>query len=296
MSCGKLQQAGGELGELEAPQQAQAALQLALAALDERGRLFEIEQGRRAVSADIFADTAYAVLHAAVKAAECAAAKLPPKCGCQQYIARRRRYCTLRAQTGEKFCSQHAADAESAARLLTGGHGSTVALSHTQPAGGRVKTNIGRRMKSMTDPLARPTPLAAPPAWCALLEPATGPVLVDVGCAKGRFVQALAASSESRHPRAQTAAAACARLLTPDEAGGDGDGGEHWRFVGVEIFRQLAEAAQEWAAARTERSAAFVCANAGLNEGAELARVCEGLDVRCLCLQFPDPWGALLKL
>lgn len=325
-----------------------AELEAGLAELAKRTSEFEAEYDRNVTSADIQADATWASLFARVKRIEHELAAAPPAGGCQHFIPRRRRYCAARARMGELYCSQHAADAASAAKLLSGGSATTVVLGRrhackeassahstagerydilsdasvtarvTHTGSGR-KTNIGRRMKAMTDPLNRPEPLAAEqlPQWAQLLAP--GPVLVDVGCAKGRFVQALAASvecaqsaeanrgSEVHEPvHAVRGAAACARLLdsesgrlTQPQAGMDGgEGGDYreaaaWRFVGIEIFAPLAEAAQQWAAGRAGvRNAAFVCAHAGLHGGAELLRVCAQLDVRVLCVQFPDPWGA----
>lgn len=275
-----------------------------LAELEARRLCFEAEHSRDLASADIQADATWSALFARVKAMEKEAARPPAAGGCEHFIARRRRYCTARAQMGEPFCSQHAADATSAARLLSGGSATTVVLGRrggeaeagaapgehgSTRAPTRRKTNLGRRMKAMSDPLCRQGPASQPPCWEDLLDAPVGPVLVDVGCAKGRFVQALAASSEAHQPRAVSGSAACSWLLSGARDGPD------WRFVGLELFAPLAEAAQRWAYAREERNAAFAGANAALDGGAELLRVCAGLDVRVVCVQFPDPWGAHVR-
>ena len=109
-----------------------------------------------------------------------------------------------------------------------------------------LKTNIHRRMKKMTNPLAEkhraPTP---PPDWSAVFSDPDRPTVVDVGCAKGRFLQRAATSDAERFERDAS------RLL-----GGEGGTAEPpFNFLGLEIYEPIVLDALRWTEARyRERS------------------------------------------
>ena len=71
-------------------------------------------------------------------------------------------------------------------------------------ADNRRKTNIHRRMKKMTNPMAAPhrVPVEAPD-WPTVFKDPTLPTLIDVGCAKGRFLQRAATVDREVSKRAR---------------------------------------------------------------------------------------------
>lgn len=182
----------------------------------------------------IAADPQWEALYQRLKRAELALAERRRKPGgCARYIARRRRYCASRAADGIPggFCSLHApelGDNPSAPRHEDYEENSSILRENANRRSGREdataddddagtggqqrqrtssrKTNIHRRMKKMTNPMAAPfqVPVRAP-NWQEVFADVTLPTLVDVGCAKGRFLQRAATSDaalfEARHGR-----------------------------------------------------------------------------------------------
>jgi tRNA (guanine-N7-)-methyltransferase len=184
----------------------------------------------------IAADPQWEHLYQRLKRAEMRLARLHRKPGgCAHYIARRRRYCASRAGDGlGGLCSLHAPELGSNPSAPKQHQ-----LQHQQHAGGREvgaadarnglggpdgtiqngavqqqqqqqtssrKTNIHRRMKKMTNPMAAPFRVPVPaPDWSAVFADCTLPMLIDVGCAKGRFLQRSATTDadlfEARHGR-----------------------------------------------------------------------------------------------
>ncbi|KAJ1475702.1 putative methyltransferase-domain-containing protein [Baffinella frigidus] len=184
--------------------------------------------------------------------------------GCKFFIRRRRRYCTSMAQVGnpDGLCSEHA---EETARVtpsfpeLPGG--SEVATS-------KHKKNMGRTPKHMLNPFRCPGQTAAP-AWSAVYSDLSKPLLLDVGCARGRWVRDLAAGTTVR--------------LELD--------GQTFNFCGNELYAPLVEAANAAndaaadAAPAAEKNLHFVSANAMTS-----LRSLELPNLHTVCIQFPDPW------
>ena len=136
----------------------------------------------------------------------------------------------------------------------------------------RKKTNMNRRMKKMTNPLAaqfREAKTLDDAYWRTVFADATRPLLVDVGTAKGGFVKALAGER----------ADACSRAKS----------GIEYNLLGVEIYEPLVEAANAWTAANKmslKRDAHFVSCNVNVSLSALNLP-----NVRAVCVQFPDPWS-----
>ena len=99
------------------------------------------------------------------------------------------------------------------------------------------------------------------PDWAALYAQPARPLLLDIGCARGRFLQELA-------------------LRRP----------ESYNYCGVEIFAPIVVAANEWVAAQQDppvRHLHFIAANINCPKQQLMFP-----NVRLIALQFPDPWHA----
>ena len=106
-------------------------------------------------------------------------------------------------------------------------------------------------------------PLPPPASWG--FADATKPLIVDVGCAAGRFSLLMASQSE---------------LALPDLV--------DVNHLGLEIKPKLVERANTWAQAK-QLAGRVQYLQASAN--ASLAGLCKGYPgpVRCVCVQFPDP-------
>ena len=236
-----------------------AALEAELTALSSQ---FIAAHSRRPTQDDIAADAAWSAAYTAKRALERAAATQLPG-GCSVYIPRRRRFCTHAAADGlAGLCSEHFA-AEDAAPL-------PLPARVEAPDGAVVsKRNLKRRMKRMSNPRAAPRPAFAADAaaaaawtWSDVFADPSLPLLLDIGCAKGRFLAALA--------RSEAFAASH---------------GPH-NFLGVELFAPLVRAANAARDAAQLRNLHYLAGAAeavlpALPPGARPARV---------AVQFPDPW------
>ena len=235
--------------------------------LAEAAAAFIATHGRRPLIEDIDADPQWSALFTEKKTGEREAAGEPPPGGCTVYIVRRRRFCSHAAADGlGGLCSEHyshtvAGEATTSAPPLLP---SRVQEGEGQARpGGSKKTNLRRRMKRMTNPLAhqfRTSSAAAPTLDSLFADPAL-PLLLDVGCAKGRWLGALASDAVFQKQF-----------------------GAH-NFAGLEIFEPLVTAANAWRDAAGLRNLAFL--------GGAAASVLPLLNVPTLCrvcVQFPDPW------
>ena len=235
-----------------------AALEAELTALSSR---FIAAHSRRPTQDDIAADAAWSAAYSAKRALERAAATQLPG-GCSVYIPRRRRFCTHAAADGlGGLCSEHFAAADAAPLPLP-------ARVEAPDDAVVSKRNLKRRMKRMSNPRAAPRPACAADAaaaawtWSDVFADPSLPLLLDIGCAKGRFLAALArseafAASHGRH-----------------------------NFLGVELFAPLVRAANAARDAAQLRNLHYLAGAAesvlpSLPAGARPARV---------TVQFPDPW------
>lgn len=127
---------------------------------------------------------------------------------CAHYVTRKRRFCTGRASVGN-LCSVHANAIADVERALV----ATEVASQTCSASGANKTNIARTPKRMANPLSIQF-LTPPPAphWQSVFADIGRPLLLDVGCARGRWLQQLARARPE------------------------------WNFCGIEIYAPLVRA------------------------------------------------------
>ena len=246
---------------------------------------------------------------------------------CKVYIPRRRRYCFLRAADNcDNMCTNHyeisiskcstAIDHQSTAPVASNPSQQTRSIDSNSKW--ILKSNIGRRMKKMTNPLARQFVTRPPhdraPPWDQVFEDPSLPVLLDigvvlrsistslrwsfffltslVGCAKGRFLHKLATSEPFRSAF-----------------------GPH-NFVGLEVFEPLVLAANLAAERLPHRNLHYLHGSANVcdfvklfqytpaddlvgndseppsssSSSSQQKRPLRSLTVSRVCVQFPDPW------
>ena len=248
--------------------------------------------GRKLSAADIEADEAWHALYERRKALEREAAAPCRVGGCSFWIARRRRFCSNAAADGlGGLCSEHAAKAaaavaaaaaaaagadEAAAAAAAEAAAPAVLLHVLRPSApavllphlvdgtahaGSLKRNLKNRLRRLTNPQSYRETVEAPD-WASVFADPSLPTLLDLGCAKGRFLCALSGD-----------ATFAARY------------GAH-NFVGVEIFAPLVTAANAWRDTTGRRNLHFISANA---TAASLSAL-RVPNLRRVAIQFPDPW------
>ena len=271
--------------------------------LKRRDDAYEATTGIKSSREIIARDPEWEEMYQQLKRAEMALAESTRKPGgCARYIPRRRRFCASRAADGcDGFCSLHAPslgdrqisapgrehrerpiDAPAPASGEDGGDGPSPSGANAA-ADNRRKTNIHRRMKKMTNPMAAPhrVPVEAPD-WPTVFKDPTLPTFIDVGCAKGRFLQ---------------------RAATVDREVFEAAHGRH-NLLGLEIYPPIVEDANLWT--RTHDVNGELTGDG--TEGAEGAGAIGNLDfvacnanvslagmrvpnVRMVSVLFPDPWS-----
>jgi tRNA (guanine-N7-)-methyltransferase len=116
------------------------------------------------------------------------------------------------------------------------------------------------RVREHVNPLAKRYQAIAPlPQWSAVFADRSRPLHIDIGCAKGRFLQQMAP-------------------LQPD-----------WNWLGLEIREPLVLAANEWRDAKELTNLHFLFCNANNTLRPLLASLPAGI-VQRVSIQFPDPW------
>jgi len=268
-----------------------------------RRQIFESPEGRR--------------LFQQARELEKALAGPAPPGNCQHYLWRKRRWCRRQAAQGASFCSAHAsAAAEEEPEWCRFGQDTSeerkldaaprkrkaqeLALrqgpseSYVHP-----KRNLRRRLKRMSNPFAaqhrRDGPIDV--NWADIYSDLSLPLLLDIGCAKGRFLQRLAKQEGES-------------ALPPHN------------YLGIELFGPLGKAQRTDAPCLARRSrrvvgcvATLVCtveealswrdeflpcpSNLHYVSGNAL-QLLGGLKSRLpnlqkVCIQFPDPWGGKHK-
>jgi tRNA (guanine-N7-)-methyltransferase len=285
-----------EKGALPQQQEEAAELAACTAAHEAWIKSFAASKGRRPARQDIVADAAAGANWARMRALTIAVAPPPVVGQCRHFVWRKRRFCASRAGEAAEgsdgsFCSVHAPKAlaqlreeslrgqrqhaEAAAAAAKGGDsdagcapgqlgaGSVETVGGAAPprrAGRRtrgIKTNLDRAPKRMANPLSRQYQTPAPtPPWANIYSNSERSLFLDIGCARGRFLQQMA----RKYPRA-------------------------FNYCGVEIFAPLVAAANSWTSEHGLDNLHFLAANINVS----LRSLCFPR-VGVVCLQFPDPW------
>lgn len=243
-------------------------------------RDYEASTSKKPKIEQVLADPRAARLYHKSRELEKAAAAPPAEGGCTFYIHRRRRYCTKRrADLVTLFCCDHqdgtpvavssttiarsSSSAVRAPRVAAAAPPSGAAAAGASPSYANPKRNLKRRMKRMTNPMAKQHSVAPPaPDFASIYRDLSLPLLLDVGCAKGRFLQRLAAGEGSLPPH---------------------------NLLGIEIFAPLVEEANAWRDVHQPGNLHYIAGSASTilqSFGRELP------NLRRVCIQFPDPWGA----
>lgn len=256
---------------------------------------FEAREGFSPKRPEIFKDAGAHRLFIEARKLEKEAAGAPQPGACNYFVWRKKRYCSKRAAgEGERFCSAHQAipherldgtrpGSDPAAAGAGGGGGGSAGGGGVGPGGKRGrgageppettgedatkrrKTNLARRLKRMTNPLSRHhrERAVAVPDWSKVYRDTDAPLLMDVGCARGRFVRRLA----------------------------QGEGAlEGYNYLGIELYEPIVEQALAW------RDAHIPCPGnlhyiAGPADRA-LAKLGPTLpNLQVVTIQFSDPWG-----
>jgi len=258
---------------------------------------YELKHGAKSCRAIIASDPRWEAAYRRLKASEASvAAEARVAGGCAKYIPRRRRYCASRAADGcDGYCSLHApalGDVPVAAAAATATDDDDDDDGGASSSSRRRKTNIHRRMKKMTNPMAAPhrapTP---PPVWSAVFADATLPSLVDVGCAKGKFLRRAATTDADLLERRRgkhnllgleiyepLVAEANAWTRTARRGGGGGGGGDDGRGGG--------DASTSAAATAAVDNLHFIACNANVS-----LRGLRVPNLSVVTILFPDPWS-----
>ena len=256
---------------------------------------FEATQGRPPKIADIEADALARQYYNDARELEMSIAPPPAEDGCQYYIPRRRRFCTRRRADGhDQFCTEHARVTETTSNIsidnscLAAVPTPQQAESTDSPENDAAfrfhkKTNITRRMKRMTNPLAQQHAVTDTQALADEISNAftdtSLPVFLDIGCARGGFLQKLALhQSANSNPHMK----------------------DQYNFLGIEIFAPLVERANKW---RDENEATRGILHCVAGTAQSILKVFKSdvsdenitnlppLKVEVVCIQFPDPWS-----
>ena len=217
-----------------------------------RDDAFERERGEKSSRAHIAADAEWEALYQSLKRAEKALAEASRVSGqCAQYIARRRRFCASRAADGcDGYCSLHAvglgkalsrpAAGTTARNAADASERTAAAADASESVALRKKTNVHRRMKKLTNPMAlHHRTAASSPVWSDVYDDLDRPLLIDVGCAKGRFLMRAATIDAERFE---------ASLSTFGETRP-----KRHNLLGLEIYAPIVEEALRWTATNALR-------------------------------------------
>ena len=206
--------------------------------------------------------------------------------GCKHYVKRRRRYCASLAAAGcDGFCSLHSPSGLGPdSYRCSRGHGADdtdsppagivpVLVSNAAAASGGRKKNIKRRMKSMTNPDSVQVPVP-PPEWGDIFGDESLPLFMDVGCAKGRFLQRLATAE-------------CQRF--------EADYKKH-NLLGIEIYEPLVKMANRWTksaeATRADKLPVDNLFFLACNANTSFPHWPKPLsNLKAVTILFPDPWS-----
>jgi tRNA (guanine-N7-)-methyltransferase len=118
----------------------------------------------------------------------------------------------------------------------------------------------------MANPFARQhNEVPAPIRLAEVFENPLLPLYVDIGCARGKLLQAMALEEAAKGER-------------------------RWNYLGMELRPQLVEEANQWRDDHNLRNLHFVTGSANTVLRPLFAEVEPSL-VQRVCIQFPDPWA-----
>jgi tRNA (guanine-N7-)-methyltransferase len=250
-------------------------------ALAERSRAFEAKNARRYSDYDVAADASWAdqiaryrALRMEVHRQEAIDAGITQglKGGCQFFITRRRRFCSNMAAVGstDSLCHEHSAGQFDSQIAKPKSYSEDIfpkgwlepGREQETPKGGK---KVGHRMHYMVNPFSMPE---ARPAedWQNVFGDLTKPLLLDVGCAKGRWLGHMAAETSVRLELA----------------------GKTYNYCGVEIYGPLVEQANLRISADPKRNLHnlhYVHANIKSS-----LKSLQFPNLHTVCFQFCDPW------
>jgi len=194
--------------------------------------------------------------------------------GCQFFIARRQRFCSNMVSSGslDTFCHQHSAFNNGIAHnqekaLMPCGDDEIGHASNEPAVRSKRKHNMTRPPKHMLNPFKLREGIAEQP-WSEVFSDLSRPLLLDIGCAKGRWIEEMAAENPVK--------------LVKD--------GKPFNYCGVELYGPLMDIANAQLKSRIEREGCqknlhYVSGN--INNSLQSMKI---PNLHTVCIQFPDPW------
>ena len=207
----------------------------------------------------------------------------PKDGGCQFFIVRKQRYCSNMASVSNSdgLCIHHQTTQQAGLDGTLRNCGSIENHDEEMSAcqlevqqqdlclvKGKRKRNMSRCPKHMLNPFKCPSAVPSP-IWGEIYSDPSRPLLLDIGCAKGRWIEQLASE--------------CAVRLELD--------GRPFNYCGVELYGPLVEMANaSISSSRQEgflkhRNLHYIAANINTS----LASL-KFPSLHTVCIQFPDPW------
>ncbi|KAJ3233716.1 hypothetical protein HDU81_002038 [Chytriomyces hyalinus] len=178
---------------------------------------------------------------------------------CKHFQRRQARFCTKKRTAGDDMCGLHRPSS-----LSSVSSAAAIQRSEAIPSTGR-KTNIQKRMKRMLNPFKiTETPAEKLPDWPTIYADTTLPLMLDIGCAKGRYIGALRQSHRESHCKSWKSS--------------------RWNFCGVEIFAPIVEAANQ----QIEPMSDIHYVHANINRDFERLNL---PNLQRVSFLFPDPWS-----
>ncbi|KAJ3361979.1 hypothetical protein HDU91_003659 [Kappamyces sp. JEL0680] len=152
---------------------------------------------------------------------------------------------------------------------VAAGHRETVAP--VVPTAGK-KSNLKRRLKRMLNPfLVQDVSPELLPNWEQVFDDVSRPLCLDIGCAKGGYIERLRTSVNDV-------------AADPDDAWK----GQRWNFCGVELYAPLVAAALQLEASRNRAAKDLHYVHANINRSLETLRF---PNLQRITFLFADPWA-----
>ncbi|KAI8827774.1 putative methyltransferase-domain-containing protein [Chytriomyces cf. hyalinus JEL632] len=184
---------------------------------------------------------------------------------CKHFQRRQARFCTKKRTAGDDMCGLHRPSSLSSASASAAGVPRSAPEAANPISSTGRKTNIQKRMKRMLNPF-KITEIATEklPDWPTLYADTSLPLMLDIGCAKGRYIGALRQSHRESHCQSWKSS--------------------RWNFCGVEIFAPIVEAANQ----QIEQMSDIHYVHANINRDFERLNL---PNLQRVSFLFPDPWS-----